>query len=51
LPKAKLIADRVAEVEGEDHLRGVGEIEGDSAPLDHSATNITPFDIERPNSG
>src|SRR5271167_716669 len=40
-----------SEVEGECNLRGVGEIEGNSAPLNHPTNDITPFDVERPVSG
>ena len=43
--------DGSSEVEGEDHLRDFGEIDGDAAPLHDSANDITPFDIERPASG
>ena len=39
------------EVEGEDHLRDLGEIDGDTATLDQSANDITPFDIERRTPG
>ena len=40
-----------SEVEGEDHLRDLGEIDGDAAMLDQSANDITPLDIERPAPG
>ena len=39
------------EVEGEDHLRDLGEVDGDEATLDQSANDIAPFDIERPAPG
>ena len=40
-----------SEVEREDHLRGLGEVDGDATPLDQPANDITPFDIERPTPG
>jgi hypothetical protein len=40
-----------SEVEGEDHLRGLGEVDGDAATLDQPANDIAPFDIERPTPG
>ena len=42
--------DGSSDVERKYHLRGISEIEGYSAPLDHSANGIAPFNIERPAS-